>query len=61
MNKGFQKINNFEHVACLLFFFFVFADSERQFKENGAILIHKESKNVNKILYKIFLVRKNYF
>ena len=25
------------------------------------VLIHKQIKNVNKILYKIFLVRKNYF
>ena len=25
------------------------------------VLIHKQIKNVNKILYKIFLVRENYF
>jgi hypothetical protein len=40
---------------------FVFFNELKKQLVKTTVLIHKQIKNVNKILYKIFLVRKNYF
>jgi hypothetical protein len=60
MNKGFQQTKkNPEINAKDEFLFFLLSNSKMNGKNR--VLIHKQRKNVNKILCKIFLVSKNYF
>ena len=61
MNKGFQRITNKIKNKMSSFNCFDFVIELKKKVAKTIVLIHKQIKNVNKILYKIFLVRKNYF
>src|SRR5439155_23220768 len=61
MNKGFQPKEIFCSECCFQNHLSLFCRIQKNKWLKGAVLIHKPWKNVNKILYKIFLVRKNYF
>ena len=61
MNKGFQRISKKAKSKTRSLNQFTFLESLSNRWWKTIVLIHKQIKNVNKILYKIFLVRKNYF
>jgi hypothetical protein len=61
MDKGFQRTIKKTKKEIRSLNGFVFVNELKKKVVKTIVLIHKQIKNVNKILYKIFLVRKNYF
>jgi hypothetical protein len=60
MNKGFQQVKKYFKPDAKHEFYF-FYEELKKMNAKMLVLIHKQRKNVNKILYEIFLVSKNYF